>query len=135
MKHTPSTSNQRLKLILLGVGMAVLGVLLIFLYLLVRPPSESTAGPAGAATPTTLPTTLPSSQPATAPASAPATPPTHQRPPIDPRAAGARNMSAMLLLFALMAFTVTGVCALLLVIDIRKSRPAWKTQTKYPRRR
>ena len=44
-------------------------------------------------------------------------------------------MSGVLLLFGLMGFTVSGTCIILLVIDIRRSRPAWKTQTRYPRRR
>jgi hypothetical protein len=119
MKHK-APKNQRLKLTLAAVGMAVLGVLLIFLSILTRPetpsPAEATA-----------------SAPASAPA--PGTTPPARNPPIDQKTATARNMSSMLLLFGLMSFTVTGVCVILLILDIRRSRPAWKTQTRYPRRR
>jgi hypothetical protein len=123
MKHAKPVSKQRLKLILMAAGMALLGTLLILLYVMIQPgprrPADSTA-----ATPPTA------TAPATAPASAPA-----DRPPADPKAATARNMSAMLLLFGLMAYTVSGVCVLLIILDIRRSRPAWQTQTRYPRRR
>jgi hypothetical protein len=109
----------------------VLGVLLIFLYIKIQPepkrPADTTAASQPAATQPA--TTAPASAPATAPA------PTRRPPPEDPRAASARNMGAMLLLFGLMSFTVSGVCVVLIVVDIRKSRPAWQTQTKYPRRR
>lgn len=131
MKNAKHPPKQRLKLALLAVGMAVLGVLLVFLYIQIQPGTNRQANTPAATQPTgSQPATT---APASAPASAPA--PSHRPPPEDPRAASARNMGAMLLLFGLMSFTVSGVCILLIILDIRKSRPAWQTQTKYPRRR
>ena len=132
MKRAKPTSKQRFKLVLMAVGMAALGATLIFLYIKVQPNSGR---PADATAPPTAATTAPATAPASAPATTTAPAPARRPPPVDPKAASARNMSAMLLLFGLMSFTVSGVCVLLIVLDIRKSRPAWKTQTKYPRRR
>ena len=123
MKHAKTPRWQRLKLPLMAVGMALLGAVLVLLSVRIRPESVYLADKPTATT----------SAPATQPASAPA--PTDQQRPIDPRAVAARNMSGVLLLFGLMGFTVSGTCIILLVIDIRRSRPAWKTQTRYPRRR
>ena len=125
MKHAKPAPKQRLKFALMAVGMFLLGALLVFLYIEIQPGSGRAAPSAGIQPTTTAPASAPTSAPA----------PTHRPPPVDPKAASARNMSAMLLLFGLMAFTVSGVCVLLIILDIRKSRPAWKTQTKYPRRR
>lgn len=47
----------------------------------------------------------------------------------------ARNLSGMLLLFSAAAFLLCVICIGWLVIEIRKARPAWKTQTKYPKMR
>jgi hypothetical protein len=126
MKHAKPAPKLRLKLALMAVGMAALGALLVYLYIRIQP---DPGYPAASTTATRPATTAPASAPASAPA------PTRRPPPEDPKAASARNMSAMLLLFGLMSFTVSGVCVLLIILDIRKSRPAWKTQTKYPRRR
>jgi hypothetical protein len=41
-------------------------------------------------------------------------------------------MAALLLLFSLMGFGVAVVAVGWIVYDIRASRPAWMTQTKYP---
>ena len=130
MKHAKPAPKQRLNLILMAVGMAALGALLIFLYIKIQPKPEQLAGTTATPATTTAPASAPAS--ATSPTSAPAS---SHRPPIDPKAASARNMSAMFLLFGLMSITVSGACVLLVILDIRKSRPAWKTQTKYPRRR
>jgi hypothetical protein len=131
MRHAKPASKQRLKLILMAVGMAALGALLIFLYVKIQPSPEQLTGTAVTPPTTTAPATAPASAPS--PTSAPAS--SHRPAPIDPKAASARNMSAMFLLFGLMSITVSGACVLLIILDIRKSRPAWKTQTKYPRRR
>jgi hypothetical protein len=131
MKHAKPASKQRLKLILMAAGMAALGVLLIFLHIKIQPESGRAAASTAVTPPTaTAPATSPASAPAPTSAPAPA-----NRPAPDPKAASARSLGAMFLLFGLMSFTVSGACVLLIVLDIRKSRPAWKTQTKYPRRR
>ena len=129
MKHAKPARKQRTKLILMAAGMWVLGLLLIFLSIQIRPAAEA-ATPAKPAATASAPAT--SSAPATRPA--PASPPTGRQ-PLDPGTTVNRNMSGLLLLFGLVAFTVTWVCVILVVADIRKSRPAWQTQTRYPRRR
>ncbi len=58
--------------------------------------------------------------------------------PVDPlaqRKAAAQSMSGMLLLVGLMSFGFGAICAGWVAYDVYRSRPAWKTQTKYPRRR
>ncbi len=133
MKHTKSTERQRLKLTLTASGMAILGILLVFLSVWVRSETPTPAATATAPAPASAPATAPAPGSATAPAPGSTSP--DRRQPIDPKTATARNMSGMLLLFGLMSFTVTGTCILLIILDIRRSRPAWKTQTRYPRRR
>jgi hypothetical protein len=49
--------------------------------------------------------------------------------------AAAERLAGLLLLFSLISVSVTVVCTIWLVVDIRNSRPAWMTQTRYPRRR
>ena len=41
-------------------------------------------------------------------------------------------MGGLTLLFSLMAFTLGITCVGWVIYDIRRSRPAWITQTKYP---
>lgn len=106
-------SQQRYQLILMIVGMAVLGILLLFLSARIKPDSL----PRPEAT-------------ATAPATAPADPPTRSQ-----EVVAAQNMSGLLLLFGLVALGVSVTCVGLLIVEIRRSRPAWMTQQRYPRRR
>jgi Na+/glutamate symporter len=47
--------------------------------------------------------------------------------------AAAESLSGLLLLFATVGFLLACVCVGWLVYEIRRSRPAWKTQTKYPK--
>ena len=95
-----------------GYGLSALaaGVLLLWLSALVNP-------------------TKPGSSQTTT--SAPAENPT----PDDPATVAAENLSGLLGLFGLICLALTAICAGWLVINVRKSRPAWKTQTKYPRKR
>jgi hypothetical protein len=44
-------------------------------------------------------------------------------------------MGGLLLLFSLMCLGLCGICIGWIVYDIRRSRPAWMTQTKYPVRK
>jgi hypothetical protein len=55
--------------------------------------------------------------------------------PGDRRKAAAQSMSGLLLLLGLVGIGFGVVCVGWVVYDIYRSRPAWKTQTKYPRRR
>jgi len=73
---------------------------------------------------------------ATAPA-APAEAPRPGKSPSEPpaRETAAQSMSGFLFMFSLLSFGVTILCVGWIVVDIRRSRPAWKTQKKYPRRR
>jgi hypothetical protein len=50
------------------------------------------------------------------------------RPARDP----AVSLSGILLMFSVACFLLTGVCVGWIVQVYRKSRPAWKTQTRYP---
>ena len=115
MKRTKPKPHRRLKagataLVSLGVGLGLLVVSRI-----VSPP-----GKPGLPAPTTAP--------APAPGPAPAKPPAPGRP-------AALNMSGLLLLLSLVFFAVTLVSVGWIVFDVRRCRPAWKTQKKYPRKR
>lgn len=113
MKQSKSHQRQRLKLILTAVGALIGGIALIALSTWMRP--QPIAPQVRTAT-TTMPTSAPSA-------------------PIDPKRAAAQNLSGILMLFGLAGLLVAVVFVVLLVIDIRNSRPAWQTQQKYPRRR
>lgn len=120
MKHNKPTPRLRLKLIAMAAGMAALGGLLLFLSIQIKPDKPLRPLPRTSAT-----------APATAPASAPAAPDPEDR----AQRAAAQNMSGMLMLFSLVAFTISAISIGYLVVEIRRSRPAWMTQTRYPRRR
>lgn len=49
--------------------------------------------------------------------------------------ASAQNLSNMMVLFGTAALIGTVIGIGWIVIDIRNSRPAWKTQTKFPKKR
>ncbi len=115
MKHRKRDTRQRLQLVLMAVSMLALGALLLFLSVKVQPETQPRARIAATTT---------------APATSPAGPPVDER-----KTAAARNMSGMLLLFGLVACAVSVVCVVWLIVDIRRSRPAWMTQQRYPRRR
>ena len=70
----------------------------------------------------------------TAPATAPAVP-TDPTPKPSSENAGAQNLSGLLLLLSMGLFVLALICAGWIFWEVRRSRPAWKTQTKYPRRR
>jgi hypothetical protein len=115
MKHTKPHRSQRLKLSLTIVVILAAGAAMIALSIWMRPELPA-------------PAVRPAS---TQPASAPAVPAA----PIDPKTANAQNLSGLLLLVGLACLLVAVVYVILLVIDIRNSRPAWQRQTKYPKRR
>ena len=122
MKHKSNKTKNRLK----ASGIALAG-LAVGIGLIIASFHFSRVGKAQA--PATGP--APASQPA--PASAPASGEKPARPPA--REAAAQNMSGLFLMFALVSFAVSGIAIGWIVYDIRHSKPAWQTQTKYPRRR
>lgn len=132
MKHKHVKHTGRWKVAGLSAAFLVGGIVLIILSNLVLSPVESP----GAGGKTVAASAPAASAPAT---SAPATAPAGQGSPIsDPaerRKIAAQSMSGMLLLIGLLAIGFGVVCAGWVVYDIYRSRPAWKTQTKYPRRR
>ena len=71
----------------------------------------------------------------TVPATAPAPGSQDEAPSRSREEVAAQNLSGMLLLFSMGGFLVAIICIGWLVVLIRKARPAWKTQTKYPRMR
>lgn len=57
----------------------------------------------------------------------------HRQPtPAEKKLLAAQRFSGLLLLFSLMGFALGAICVGWVVYDIRRSRPAWMTQTKYP---
>ena len=127
MKHKHVKHTGRWKVAGLSALFFAGGIGLLILSNLVLPRDESSAAGRKPAAATALA------------ASAPATAPAGQGGPIsDPaerRKMAAQPMSGMLLLIGLLAIGFGVVCAGWVVYDIYRSRPAWKTQTKYPRRR
>ena len=132
MKHKHVKHTGRWKVAGLSAAFLAGGIVLIILSNLVLRPVES-PGADGKAVATSAPA-------ASAPAKpAPATAPAGQGSPIsDPaerRRTATQGMSGMLMLIGLLSIAFGAVCAGWVVYDIYRSRPAWKTQTKYPRRR
>lgn len=118
-----ATMSLRTRLILWMAASLLAGIALVFLSQVVKPARAAHTSVA------------------TAPASAPAAPLPGAPTPTDPAPAplrrdqGAQGLSNLLLLFGLMCLGVTITTIAWLVVEIRRSRPAWMTQTKYPRRR
>ena len=79
----------------------------------------------------------PALAPVSAAPAAPADAPRPSGPPSQPpaRETAAQSLSGLLFMFSLLAFAVPIICIGWIVVDIHRSRPAWKTQKKYPRRR
>ncbi len=122
----PHPARRRLKAA--GIALAALagGAILLYASLTVSARARTVAGTqaAGAAPP--------AGAPATTPSDAPESP--DPQPPGN-RAAVAQSMGSMLLLLAMMALAVGLIAVGWIVYDIRRSRPKWMTQTKYPTRR
>ncbi len=107
------------------------GIVVLFLSNLVMRPVESAVAKEKSAA-ASAPTSAPAS---TAPATAPAGGEDPASNPLARKKAAAQSLSGMLLLIGLMGIGFGVICAGWVVYDIYRSRPAWKTQTKYPRRR
>ncbi len=126
MKHKTGRHTARWKIAGLAAAFISAGAILIYLNSLVLrsgggsdQPAAAASAPAGSGPATTTPVDGGNPTPA----------------PIDPRKAAAQSMSSLLLLFGLAGIGFGVICAGWVVYDIYRSRPAWKTQTKYPRRR
>ena len=115
-------SHNRLKAIGIGIAGLAAGIVLIVLSLKVAPPpKDAGTGPSAATAPAT---------------SAPATTwPAGEENDERRSRASAQNLSNLIFMFGMLSFGVTAICAGWVVYDIRRSRPAWMTQTKYPRKR
>lgn len=115
-------SHGRLKAIGIGIAALAVGSGLIVLSLRIAPPPKEAGASSAAATGPV------GSGPA-------ATQPTHEQEDERRSRASAQNMSNLVFMFGMLSFGVAVICAGWVVYDIRRSRPAWKTQTKFPRRR
>lgn len=115
MKRPATHRRRRLKL-LLGVLTALsasAGLLVLSAWLSPPPPPRAAPSPT---------------------ASGPASAPAERAPPVDPYAA-ARSLSGMVQLLGLSGLLAAAWFLILLIGDVRQSRPAWKTQHRYPKRR
>jgi ABC-type Na+ efflux pump permease subunit len=77
-------------------------------------------------------TTQAASAPAATDTQPASTTPADKKPAADPKAVAAQRMGNLLLLFSLMSFGVTIAGVAWVIYDVRRSRPAWMTQTRYP---
>ncbi len=130
MKHKQAKHTGRWKVTGMSAAFFAIGIGLIVLSNIVLESGESAVAPEDGSTASAPAASAPAS-PATAPADG-------GDGPVDPlarRKAAAQSMSGMLLLVGLMSFGFGAICAGWVVYDIHRSRPAWKTQTKYPRRK
>ncbi|HSW45810.1 MAG TPA: hypothetical protein VLM89_09585 [Phycisphaerae bacterium] len=131
MKHKHGKTKTRWK----AAGLAALflgaGVLLLILSSVVIRPFQQPAPSADQAAASAPAATAPASQPATPSNQTGKTEPTEK----DHREASAENFRGLLILMGLISLGFGVICVGWIVYDIYRSRPAWKTQTKYPRRR
>ncbi len=133
-QHEKRHVYRRLKVGGLALGAFVLGLGLLVLnrYILASNPAPPTTASATTAPPTTTApaTTAPAENQPAGPAETPG-----DTDPDTSRQAAAANMAGLLLMIGLMCMAVSAVCVGWIVYDVRSSRPAWRTQTRYPRRR
>jgi hypothetical protein len=116
MARTKQSRKFRLKLTGIAVLALAAGIGLITLSFVVTPDNEQSEATA------TAPVT-----PADQPADQPTGPAQRQ--------SSAQNLGGLLLLFGSAGILLCVVCIGWLIVDIRNSRPAWKRQQKYPRRK
>ena len=113
---TQSKSRQRFRYQLMGLALAgvIAGIGLLKLSWWVAPASQ---------------------QATTAAASSPVEKTPGDKSDDERKAASARSLAGILLLFSMAGFGLTVLCLGWVVIDIYRARPTWKTQTKYPKKR
>lgn len=98
----------------------VAGVVLVILSQVVKPDAEASR--------TAEPTTAPATGTDT-----PAEPKPDQPTPPSREADPNESLSGMLLLFGAACLVICVVCLGWFVVELRKRRPAWKTQSKFPK--
>lgn len=125
MKHAKADRHRRAKATAIAAVALVAGIGLVVLSRTVIASGKNAAAQAAES--------QPASEPAPAAPAVPADPNAplpHQQ--ANRKAAAAQRMGGLLLLFSLMCFSVAVIAIGWIVYDIRRSRPAWMTQTKYP---
>jgi len=123
MKHAKEKTRRRVKFAGIAVAAFVVGITLLVLSQLVL----SSARKAAAETAETQPAGT------TQPAVPAQTPTPSQTPaPVNTKLQAAQRMSGLLLLFSLMGFGLALICVGWIVYDVRRSRPAWMRQKKFP---
>ncbi len=121
-KKTPRKTILRLKALGGALGGLAGGILLIYLHTLVLERGEAVD---------TVEVTAAEGRPADPVGESPAedVPSSEEQ-----HRAIAQNMSSLLLMLGLVCLAVAAICVGWVVWDVYHSQPAWKTQTKYPRR-
>lgn len=123
MKQTKADKHRRAKAIGIAAVALVVGIGLLVLSQMLMISGRKAAAAAAA------------SQAASAPAATdtqPASTSPHRPPRPDPKAVADQRMGNLLLLFSMMSFGVTIAGVGWVIYDVRRSRPAWMKQTKYP---
>ena len=129
MARHKHASHLPVKPILYGLLSLIAAATLLVLSQVVVPADQAQTAGAGA-------TTLPAATAPAGPADSTPDAPSDDRSPSDKRSdAAATNLSGLLLLFSMAGFLLCLICIGWLVIEIRKNRPAWKRQTKFPKMR
>ncbi len=131
MKHTKQNKHRRAKVAGIAAAALVAGIGLLVLSRMVAASGQKAA--ASAATQPAVAQTAPAGSPAPGGPLNPDVP--ARRAPLSPlqrKALNDQRMAGLLLLFSLMCLGLVGICVGWIVYDIRRSRPAWMTQTKYP---
>ncbi|HOA71815.1 MAG TPA: hypothetical protein PL151_13230 [Phycisphaerae bacterium] len=132
MKRAKPDKHRRAKAVAVAVAALAAGIGLLVLSRMVIASGRKAAEEAAAAAQTQpAGTTAPATDPLGTPAVADPDP-ARRTPPADPKAVTAQRLGGLLLLFSLMCFALVVICIGWIVHDIRRSRPAWMTQTKYP---
>lgn len=123
MKHAKTDKHRRAKAIGVAAAALVVGIGLLVLSQMVIASGRKAAEAA---------TTQAASAPAATDTQPASTTPADKKPAADPKAVAAQRMGNLLLLFSLMSFGVTIAGVAWVIYDVRRSRPAWMTQTRYP---
>lgn len=128
MKHAKADKHRRAKAIAVAAVALVAGIGLLVLSRTVIASGKQAAAQAAESRPASEPAPAQPTAP-TAPADSDAPLP-HQQ--ANRKAATAERLGGLILLFSLMCFSVAVLAIGWIIYDIRRSRPAWMTQTKYP---
>ncbi|MBI4579296.1 MAG: hypothetical protein HY718_06310 [Planctomycetes bacterium] len=131
MKHDKDSRGRvRAKAAGIAAGALVVGVGLIVLSRVLVASAEKAAAAETRPATATATAAAPADHPP--PDGEPHHPPAGRDQPASSKALAAQRLGALLLLFGLMGVGLAVLCTGWIIYDIRRSRPAWKTQTKYP---